>query len=130
MPIRRYNTEAPIRSELVSLARVVTLRWLQWFQNVGEWISGVSLLDTPYDPPSVAPGGVQSAVVPFAGVRRRDVVSGVSFTPMTEGAAPVSGIQLVGTVNQDGAVLVTIFNVSGGAIDLDPGTLRIEVRAT
>lgn len=128
MALRRFNAEAPVRTPLVDrITLLVALRWLQWFQDVGDRLQAVSVLDVADNPPSIVSGALRSVAVSFPGVRRRDFVKGLSFEPMTAGGSPVNGIQLFGTINQDGAVLVSFWNVSGGTIDLDAGTLRIEV---
>jgi hypothetical protein len=127
MGIRRFNAEAPVRSQIVDVARVVTLRWLQWFQEVGNAIQAVTIVDTVYDPPSVAAGSLFTVTVNYQGVTPQDFVRGLSFSPMAVAGVPTTGIRLLGNVTDTDTVSVTFFNVSGGAIDLDSGTLRIEV---
>ena len=78
MALRRYNTEAPVRAPLVDLARIVSLRWLQWFQDVGDRISAVSVLDVAYDPPNIGAGAAATVNVTYDGVTPGDFVAAVS----------------------------------------------------
>lgn len=127
MALIRYNLEAPIRTAIVDAARMVSLRWLQWFQDVGARLSAVVLLDTPYNPPNLAAGAATTANVTVNGVQPGDLVTAVSFTPMTVGGVASSAIRFFGDVTAANTVSVTLLNVSGGAVDLDAGTLRIQV---
>lgn len=105
---------------------MVSLRWLQWMQLVGTRIGNVSRLDVPYDPPNLGPGAAVTVSVTFDGVSLGDYITGVSFAPMTVGGAPSSAIRVLADVSAVNTVSVTFFNVSGGAVDLDAGTLRIQ----
>ena len=105
---------------------MVSLRWLQWFQLTSTRIANVSRLDAAYDPPALGSGAAVTANVPFPGVSLGDYVTGVSFAPMTVGGVASSGIRLMANVTAADVVSVTFFNVSGGAIDLDAGTIRIQ----
>lgn len=127
MALRRYNTEAPVKVPLVDQARVVTLRWLQWFTSVGDAIQAVSVLSTSYDPPNLAAGAAVTVNVTYDGATPGDFVRAVSFSPMAVGGVPTSAIRVLGDVTAAGQVSVTFFNVSGGAVDLDAGTLRIQL---
>lgn len=127
MALIRYNLEAPIRTAIVDAARFVSLRWLQWFQDVGDRLSAVILLDTAYDPPNLGAGAATTANVTVNGVRPGDMVTAVSFAPMTVGGTPSSAIRFFGDVTDANTVSVTLLNVSGGAVNLDAGTLRIQV---
>ena len=105
---------------------MVSLRWLQWFQMVGTRIANVSRLDAAYDPPALGSGAAVTANVPFPGVSPGDYITGVSFNPMAVGGVVTSGVRLLADVTDANVVSVTFFNVSGGAIDLDAGTIRIQ----
>lgn len=106
---------------------MVSLRWLQWFQNVSDRIQSALMLDVAYNPGSIASGALATVTVNFDGVMPGDLIKGVSFSPMTVGGVPTPYIRTFGDVVQAGVVGVTFFNVGPGAIDLDAGTLRIQV---
>lgn len=127
MSITRRNAEAPVRVPLVDAARVVTLRWLQWFQEVGNAVQAVVLLDTPYDPPNIGAGATLTVNVTVPGVSAKDIVRGVSLSPMAVGGVANSSIRIAGNCVAADTVAVTFTNVSGGAINLDAGTLRVSV---
>jgi hypothetical protein len=127
MALIRYNAEAPVRSALVEISRFASQRWLQWFQTVGGRLSAVMRLDTPLDPGNIGAGAASTVNVTLPGVKAADFVQAVSFTPMTVGGAPSSAIRVFGNVTAADTVSVTFFNVSGGAVDLDAGTLYIQV---
>ncbi len=127
MALIRYNLEAPIRTAIVDALRFVSLRWLQWFQDVGDRLSAESRLDTAYDPPNLGAGAATTVNVTYNGVNPGDIVKGVSFAPMTAGGVASSAIRFSGDVTDANTVSVTLLNVSGGAVNLDAGTLRIQV---
>ena len=127
MAITRRNSEAPVRVPLVDTARVVTLRWLQWFQEVGNAIQAVIVVDTPFNPPSLAAGATATFNVTIPGVSAKDFVRGVSLDPMAVGGVPTSVIRISGNCVAPETVAVTFANVSGGSVDLDPATLRVSV---
>lgn len=128
MPIRFLNSEAPVRVALVDAARVVTLRWLAWFQEVGNFLASVVVLDTTYDPPAIPAGATLTVTVTFDGIAPGDFVTGVSLSPTAVAGVPNASVRIFGNVVATGLVGVTFWNVSAGAIDLDPATIRIEVR--
>jgi hypothetical protein len=127
MPLIRYNVEAPVRAALVETTRMVSMRWLQWFQAAGDRLSAVSRLDAAYDPGSISAGAVSTVNVTFSGVKPGDLVTAVSFSPMATSGTPTAGIRMLADVTSANTVSVSFLNVSGGAIDLDAGTIRIQV---
>lgn len=128
MALVRFSAEAPVRAALVDPRTwMVSLRWLQWFQLIGQRVQSVSRVDGAYDPPNLVPGAAQTVDVTVASAAVGDYVTGVSFAPMTVGGVPANGIRLFADVTAAGVVSVTFFNVSAGAIDLDAGTIRIQV---
>lgn len=128
MALIRYNAEAPVRSALVdAVSRLASRVWLQWIQLVGDRLSAVSRLDTPFDPGNLGAGTTSTVNVTFPGVAPPDGVQWVSFTPMTVGGVASSAIRFSGNVTGANTVSVTLLNVSGGAVDLDAGTLFIQV---
>jgi hypothetical protein len=127
MALIRYNAEAPVRSMVVDLGRMVSQRWLQWFQVVGDRLSSVMRLDTTTNPGNLAAGAASTVNVTMSGVNPGDLVTAVSFSPMAVGGTPTAGIRLLADVTAANTVSVTFLNVSSGGIDLDAGTLRIQV---
>jgi hypothetical protein len=127
MPLVRYNAEAPVRSVLSEVSRMVTRSWLPWFQIVGDRLSAVSRLDTALNPGNIAAGAASTVNVTFPGVRPPDFVQAVSFTPMTVAGVPSSAIRFFGNVTDVNTVSVSLLNVSGAPVDLDAGTLYIQV---
>lgn len=127
MALIRYNAEAPVRSMVVDLGRMVSQRWLQWFQVVGDRLSAVMRLDTTTDPGNLSAGAASTVNVTMSGVNPGDLVTAVSFSPMAVGGTPTAGVRLLADVTAANTVSVTFLNVSGGSIDLDAGTLRIQV---
>lgn len=110
---------------------MVSLRWLQWFQLVGARVQAVTREAVAYDPPIIGAGTFLTVNVTYEGATPADYVTAVSFDPMTEGGIATSFMRVTGNVTAAGVVSVTFANMSGGAIDLDPGTIRIQVeRAT
>ena len=127
MALIRYNAEAPVRSMVVDLGRMVSQRWLQWFQVVGDRLSSVMRLDTTTNPCNLAAGAASTVNVTMSGVNPGDLDTAVSFSPMAVGGTPTAGIRLLADVTAANKVSMTFLNVSGGGIDLDAGTLRIQV---
>lgn len=134
MSVYRFNLEAPVRSALIDrLTLMVSLRWLQWFQNVSNRYNRRADIDFAYDPAAVPAGTPATAVFTFpgAGLTARDIVAGVSFDPMTEASVVTPYMRVSGNVIDADTIAITFLNVGAGAIDLDAGTLRIQVeRAT
>lgn len=127
MALLRYNVEAPVRTALVELSRVATRGWLQWFQIVGDRLGSELRLDTPFDPPNLAAGAATTINVTVPGVAPPDGVKWVSFEPMTVGGVANSNVRFFGNVTAANTVSVSLLNVSGGPVDLDAGTLFIQV---
>lgn len=78
--------------------------------------------DIAYDPPSIGPGLAHTVDVSATGVKVGDIVS-VSFAPAA------AGMTLLAQATAADTVSVTFLNVSGGAIDLGAGTIRLSVEA-
>lgn len=127
MALIRYPSEAPVRSALVDAVRMVSLRWLQWFQLVGARIAAVTRLDVAYDPPNIAGGAAFTVTVTGSGCAIGDYVTGASFAPMTVAAVVTTGIRLMADVVDTDTIAVTFFNITAGAIDLDAGTIRLQL---
>ena len=73
-----------------------------------------------WDPPSIAGGATAQLNVPVAGARPGDTCQ-AGFTLAT------SGIVFLAQVGATDVVTVTAWNRSGGAVDLNPGTVRVRV---
>lgn len=131
MALIRFASEAPVRSAMVDRVMMVSLRWLQWFQLIGDRIAAVSRVDAAYDPPNLAAGASVTVSVTYPGATPGDFVTGASFAPMTVGGVGTPFIRVLGDVESAGSVAVTFINVGAGAIDLDAGTIRVQLeRAT
>ena len=102
---------------VVDLGRMVSQRWLQWFQVVGDRLSAVMRLDTTTDPGNLAAGAASTVNVTMSGVNPGDLVTAVSFSPMAVGGTPTAGVRVFGDVTAANTVSVTFLNVSGGSID-------------
>ncbi len=76
---------------------------------------------TSWNPGSIADGAMESTTVMVTGANLGDVVS-VGFTPAT-----AAGWVISGQVSGVDTVRVTLFNKTGGALDLPNGTLRAAV---
>lgn len=76
---------------------------------------------TTWDPASVADGAMTSTTVTVTGAAVGDVVA-VGFS-----VAVPAGALLVGSVTATNTVTVTLFNKTGGALDLGSGTLKATV---
>jgi len=127
MALIRYPSEAPVRSALIDRAAMVSLRWLQWFQLVGDRIGAWTILDTPFDPVNIGAGGLTTVTVAVPGATPGDFVIGVSLAPMSVGGVPTSAIRTMADVIAADTVAVSLLNLSGGAVDLDAGTLRLKL---
>ena len=89
---------------------------------------GTVFADIAWDPPSIATGTATSTtVVVSRGNRIGDPVL-VSFSqPVPAGATLTGQITAINTVGTFATVTVTLLNMTGGNLDLDPGTLHVEV---
>jgi len=90
MAIFRYQSAAPVRSALVDRLMMVSLRWLQWFQEVGDYIGAQGRQDYAYDPPNLAPGALATVNVTFTGAVFGDMVKACEFYPPAVGGVPTA----------------------------------------
>lgn len=83
-------------------------------------VNGLTILtgSKTWDPASVADGAQTNTTVTVTGAQLGDVVS-VSFS-----LAVTAGAFMVGHVTAADTVTVTLFNKTGGALDLASGTLK------
>jgi len=88
--------------------------------NVVNGDSGESYLNGSkvYNPPSIPSGGVITTTVSVTGIKKEDAVT-VSFSESQ------SGIRISASPSAAGVVTVYLENVTGGAIDMAEGTLKI-----
>lgn len=119
MALARYYAEPPLKSRLIAPDGTVSVTWLSWF-NLLIKSTKILVADATYDPPSISAGAVSQATMSISGVRQGDFAT-ASFSPAN------TGIVLLAQVTADDTVTVTFWNVSGGAIDLASGTLRVRV---
>lgn len=73
-----------------------------------------------WDPPSIAAGGSAQTHVPVSGAQPGDFVQ-AAYSLST------SGVVLLAQIGAQDTVTVTAWNRSGGAVDLNPGTVRVRV---
>lgn len=112
--------EPPYKAAMVDpQQRLVTLTWLQWFQQVAR-LGRIYQVDGTFDPPPLGAGATAGATVTVAGARVGDFAQ-VSFDQ------PNSGIVWWASVTADNTVTVVYWNRTGGSIDLGSGTLRVKV---
>lgn len=84
------------------------------------WLDGRLQYVTTYDPPNIANGASDSQNYSIAGADQGDIVT-VGFT------TPAAGFVITGQAYTTNGVKVVFGNLSGGAVDLVSGTLRIDV---
>lgn len=80
---------------------------------------------TTWDPASIANGASESVNVTVTGAAIGDSVD--AAFPMIAAGSGQNGMQLSASVYLDNTVKVTVSNNSGGAVDLDSGTLFVKV---
>jgi hypothetical protein len=79
--------------------------------------------EAAWDPPSIAAGGSAQVNVPLDGARPGDFVQ-AAYSLST------SGVVFLAQVGAQDIVTVTAWNRSGGAVDLNPGTVRVRLVKT
>lgn len=121
MTTRTLIQDPPTKSALVDRSAMITLRWLSWFDSITR-AARATLTDATVDPPNLASGAAAQTTVTVSGARAGDLAT-ASFDPAN------AGVMVVANVTGADTVTVTFFNVSGGAIDLPSGTLRVRVEA-
>ena len=119
LSLKAYSADAPFKAPLVNKDSTVNLTWLAWFGRV---IAAMKILvaSTDYDPPSIASGTISTTTVTVSGASLGDFAT-ASFS------LPNAGVQLLAQVTAANTVTVAFWNVTGGAIDLAAGTLRVRV---
>lgn len=141
MAVAPIAATPPTKTPVVNADRLVHATWLLYFNVVTEFIrqfitfkeasetfvtavttfmSRYLRFDIPYDPPSIGAGLAHTQDVTVSGVKVGDIV-GVSFQPAA------AGMTLLAQATATNTVSVTFLNVSGGAIDLGSGTIRLSV---
>jgi len=80
-----------------------------------------------YDPASIAAGLTAQTDVTVTGARTGDVVEGCSLIALPANTVNAN-ILLIGQVVSSNLVTVTLWNISGSAIDLGNSKLRVQVR--
>jgi len=121
MTLLTFNAIPPTqRAQLVDPRNYVTVRWQSWFDVVGKRVAAIRILDTPYDPPSIAAGAAETINVTMSGVAPGDFAQ-ASFDQ------PNAAIRLMADVTAVDTVTVTFLNLSGAPVDLASGILRVRV---
>lgn len=120
---RRYFQEWPQGEEWVHGNGRLTQRAFMWVNNyVARWFSRYTMVDGPLDPGDIAPGGSASYTATIRGAKPGDFVR-ASFDQLQ------AGITMSADVTAPDTVTVWFYNLSGGSIDLDAGTLYVELKA-
>ena len=117
MAVRRYNREAPKHQAMVDGKARVTLSWSQYFSDAAR-PGNATDVDISVDPPNLGSGVATRVNVPAQGARQGNFVA-ASFDQSTDAVA------LFGWVSATDQITVLFWNVSGGAVDLPAGTLRV-----
>ena len=119
LSLKAYSADAPFKVPLVNKDSTVNLTWLAWFGRV---IAAMKILvaSTDYNPPSIASGTISTTTVTVSGASLGDFAT-ASFS------LPNAGVHLLAQVTAANTVTVAFWNVTGGAIDLAAGTLRVRV---
>ncbi len=91
--------------------------------NLGapEYIRGHLSATASWNPPGVAPGSFTSTTLTVSGAQVGDTIAVGFDQPVPAGSI------LAGTVTSANTATVTLFNVTGGALDLGAGTVRVDV---
>lgn len=118
--IRSFNIDPPTKAALVDRERDITGQWQDWTDRVSRRLSVVTVATFDVDPPSVAAGGFQQVTANVPGVRAGQFVQ-ASFTPGN------ASVLVHGESVTNGQIVATFHNISGGAIDLPAGTLRLRI---
>jgi hypothetical protein len=97
---------------------LITLPWSEWLTQDQKASTGYQIEGT-YNPPSIPAGGTHQVAISATPIVA-GMFAAASFSAMAGGMTLTA-------VTVGGAVNVTFHNVSGGAINLDGGTLRVRV---
>lgn len=114
----QYDIEAPTRSEVVGLDRVLSLPWKGWISQIVNLINAKAIWETSYNPPSLASGASVTVNMTTPGVRAGDFAQ-ASFFTLTAGIVVTANVSAADTTS------VTFRNETGGTVDLASGTLRV-----
>lgn len=117
MAVRRYYRDPPKQQPVVDGKARVTLSWSQYFTDAAR-PGHATDVDISVDPPNLGIGVATRVNVPAQGARQGNFVS-ASFDQSTDAVA------LFGWVSAADQITVLFWNVSGGAVDLPAGTLRV-----
>ena len=121
MTARVLIQDPPLKAQISGRDGMVARVWLAWFDSITRRCRALFATAT-VDPPNIASGGAAQATVTVEGARAGDLAL-ASFETAN------AGIVITANVTADNTVTVTFLNVSGGAIDLASGTLRVRVEA-
>ena len=121
MTTRVLIQDPPLKAQISGRDGLVARVWLTWFDSITRRCRALFAAVTT-DPPNLVAGASAQATVTVAGARAGDLAL-ASFTPGN------AGVMVSASVTANDTVTVTFLNVSGGAIDLASGTLRVRVEA-
>lgn len=117
MALRRYRADPPKHVAVVDQRGRITQSWSAQFDAL--WRPSTACdVDVTHDPASLTTGTWELVAVAAQGVRPGDFVA-ASLIP------PDAAIQVTGTVAADDVVVVQIWNVGPGTVDLPLGTIRV-----
>ena len=122
MAISTFYQEPPFRAPLTDEQKRVTSSWHLWFNFVANIIGRRTVVSATANPPNLVAGASVSATVTVPGAAVGDFAV-ASFDPMD------AGISLTAQVTAADTVVVWFTNLSGIAVNLADGTLRVLVEA-
>ena len=114
----QFDLEAPTRSEVVGVDRVLSLPWKGWISQLVNLLNTQAIWETTYNPPSLTSGSSVTVNMTTPGVRAGDFAQ-ASFFTLT------AGIVVTANVTADDTTSITFRNETGGTVDLASGTLRV-----
>ena len=120
MSERRQFPPPPNKSAVTARDGTMSLSWLAWFGVLTSWVQRVRVYSATYDWPSIPSGGDAYVQVSASGAEPGDFAV-ASIDPADR------DIAVTAQVTADDTVTVWARNLSGGAIDLASGTVRVRV---
>jgi hypothetical protein len=117
--IRNLYAEPPYKQAVLQRDGTVSLGWLSWFNAIAR-VGRVLVYDVPFDLPSIAGGARSTVTATVKGARLGDFAQ-ASITPTDPALSITAQITATDTAS------IIFHNVSGSAVDLAAGTLRVRV---
>jgi hypothetical protein len=117
--LRNLYAEPPYKQPIIQKDLIVSLGWLSWFQAIAR-LARVLSYDAPLDLPAIAPGATATVTATVRGAR----VGDFAYASMSPTSAALA---ITAQITADDTASVIFINVSGVAVDLPAGTLRVRV---